>query len=226
MAKLKPNQFLMDGHVITERPILYQTEMVKANLEDRKTKTRRIVKDEFLREWLAAFPLSKNLLNKHCPYGKPGDLLWVRETHCEWMGMYQYRADTNDDDAIARWKPSIHMPKEASRIWVMIEDIRVERVLDITEEDAKAEGIEPTKKDSKTGLQYYKHYKYAVLSTPIQSFKSLWISINGEDSWNSNPWVWVIKYRILSKTRRPSDEVISYHLKEILPTSHFPLPTP
>lgn len=215
--KLKPNQFyLPSGQLITEHPILFQKEMVQANLENRKNQTRRTVKDEFLREWLASFPLSKNLLNKHCPYGKPGDLLYVRETFIKSeyaTDLYYYKTDGG---VSGKWKQSIHLPKSGSRIWAMVEDIRVERVKDISEEDAKAEGIEPTKKDSRTGLQYFKNYLDSTLSNPVQSFQSLWASINGRASWDANPWVWVIKYRILSKTGRPSMEVIEKNYLELM----------
>ncbi len=220
-TKLKPNQFMLDGNVITERPILFSTEMVKANLEDRKNQTRRIVKDEFLREWLAAFPLSKNLLNKHCPYGKPGDLLWVKET---WqkrseralsMGFEKYFFKAGWKGCTdSGWKPSIHLPKSGSRIWAMVEDIRVERVKDISEEDAIAEGIEPFANSAQRAWKGYTP-EYIMTTSPRLSFYTLWASINGQASWNANPWVWVIKYRILSKTGRPSMEVIEENYKQI-----------
>lgn len=264
MPKLKPNQFyILDWKLITERPILYQTEMVQANLEDLKNQTRRTkglslnvdgvpkknweytecylgvdTKDNLV--WMASakhIPTGQTY-GDICPYGMPGDLLWVKETWVEYF-------DPNVDpftpvigfkaDNIAfpeKLKPSIHMPKKASRIWVMVEDIRVERVQDISEEDAKAEGImdfsNPKFKyyeegssgfvdyiPSKTryGKRIIKHHD--VFLNPIPSYRSLWISINGQESWDSNPWIWVIKYRILSKTGRPSMDVIENNYLEV-----------
>lgn len=243
MTKLKPNQILLDGHLITEIPLLFQTEMVKANLEDRKTQTRRMNGLKYLNdpEYLKSVTLMRmdyNIDNYRClkvfrngdvlnstvfksPYGKPGDLLWVRET---WLKLdpdhyctnpYQYTAQGDFNiftEALRKsyiemgynynWKPSIHMPKSASRIWAMVEEIRVERVQDISEKDAKAEGC----------IQYEKDTDWM---TAKYGYQILWESINGQESWNSNPWVWVIKYRILSKTGRPSDEVILKNHLEI-----------
>jgi hypothetical protein len=102
-----------------------------------------------------------------------------------------------------KWKPSIHMPKDAARIWLMLEDIRPQRLQDITEQDAIAEGILPI---DQHGQLVWKRYdeNATVTSSPIVSFWSLWSSINGEDSWQHNPWVWVVKFRVLSTTGRPS----------------------
>lgn len=226
MAKLKPNQFILSGHLITEIPILFQTEMVQANLADRKTQTRRVIKPEpesvntEIPVPMAVFNEKMNTLLKkglvsirsntggfafpNCKYGKPGDLLWVRETHADLNNgllnsepFFVYKADLEhpDQHGPVTWKPSIHMTKSASRLWLMVEEIRVERLQDITEEDAKAEGC----------IQYEKDTDWM---TAKYGYQILWESINGQESWNSNPWVWVIKYRILSKTGRPSDEVI------------------
>lgn len=252
MSKIKPNQFLMDGHVITEHPILFSTEMVKANLEDRKTQTRRTKglevrnenPDEWTREgakttklypdfqsyddqinWAPLFEFIKvsgqeeNKSHFTRPRYNPGDLLYVRENWSRIEARIYFQADEAEDELKEeysldkiRWKPSIHLPKANSRIWAMVEDIQVERVQDISEEDAISEGCK----------QYEKETDWL---TAKYGFELLWSSINGQDSWNSNPWVWVIKYRILSKTGRPSDEVIKSDLMEILPTSNFPLPT-
>lgn len=115
------------------------------------------------------------------------------------------------------WKPSIHMPKAASRLWLMIEEIRVERVLDITEEDAKAEGVQSGEGLLKGSCLFYDYEsKQYSLTNPKSSFKSLWKSINGEESWTSNPWVWVVKFRLLSKTGRPSMEVISDSYRQVV----------
>jgi hypothetical protein len=156
-----------------------------------------------------------------CPHGKPGDRLWVRETWgvvsnawdddgniCEWnpdrdnkeihelpfgQGYYSghviYAADgefqwAGDDDGggepRSAWHPSIHMPRAASRITLEITGVRVERLRDITESDAEAEGCTAALDDGPT---YY------------DDFASLWRSINGTDSWDANPWVWVIEFK-------------------------------
>lgn len=239
--KLKPNQFLLPcGAMITERPILFSTDMVKANLEDRKTQTRRTKGFDQLQyqksRWFLDISILGNFFFKHkdypdqsgiqitCPYGEPGDLLWVRET---WgvtgfdYPMYKADYDSKNDIRNAlindRWKPSIHMPKIGSRIWVMVEEIRVERLQEISEEDAKAEGILPIMCpiDGVENLGYKNYFKGNMPELPKASFHSLWAYINGEASWNSNPWVWVVKYRILSKTGRPSNEIIEKNYLEV-----------
>lgn len=155
-------------------------------------------------------------------YGQPGDLLWVRES---WFPaaingnevIVGYRGQdpthTNEfktDNIAFYWKqmdkgrmiPSIHMPKEATRIWLQVTDIRVERLRDITEEDAQAEGVE--KIDDIVFC--WRHYagQYAGCSDAKTSFQSLWQSLNDDESWNINPFVWVISFKVLSTTGKPS----------------------
>ena len=246
MAKLKPNQFeYWPGMVITERPILFQTEMVKATIEGRKTQTRRKDLEEVNSDpdlWNAVNHIAVikkgipyygfrdpigSLEVIKCPYGKRGDLLYVRETWANLNGDFPtadpfliFKADIDhpNQHGPVTWKPSIHMPKVAARIWLMVEKIRVERLQDISEEDARAEGIKKYfdryyqddlyqnygRKDGK--INYY---------SPIKSFESLWISINGEQSWEANPWVWVVKFRVLSKTGRPSLQEIERNYFEV-----------
>lgn len=143
-----------------------------------------------------------------CPHGKIGDRLWVRESWrlfnsadecacydsciCSRMhGKPLYRA--TDDDGASKWKPSIHMPRWASRITLEITDIRIERLNAISEADALTEGIEPLPTNQ------YKDYGCKLegvgFSDPRLSFRSLWISIHGYDSWIKNPWVWVIEFK-------------------------------
>jgi hypothetical protein len=233
-----------------ERPILFQTDMVKAILEGRKTQTRRTrgldsingdpnfwnrkgdPRKNTVRLWDSTKENNPNPLAISfgfkdpidsityikSKFGKPGDLLWVRETFGSLHGEPLYKANYSDktDERIAKsmclngWKPSIHMPKEASRIWLMIEDIRVERVQEISEEDAIAEGI---KNVNLYGKEHWVRYDEGFCTEyPTISFRSLWISINGEESWNANPWVWVIQFRVLSTTGKPSDEQIQQNL--------------
>ena len=268
--KLKPNQFLLpSGALITEIPLLFSTEMIQANLDGRKTQTRRTkgleLRNENPNDWtrqgartLKMFPDFNSFDKKINSYpgfeflkvngqeeGKtqitrprftPGDLLWFRETWLKYPdGGFAFKASTDAESEDLRkdyvkagrdwskWKPSIHMPKAASRIWAMVEEIRVERVQDISEEDAIAEGI---KRETfpPTGEQCFYFYPCkdlrddSYLDCPKTSFYSLWKSINDQASWDSNPWVWVIHYRILSTTGRPSMELIEDHYRQV--TAH------
>jgi hypothetical protein len=153
-----------------------------------------------------------------CPYGKVGDQLWVRET----FGMKVrtvvgtpheslcYRADKDNkiyaysasgNEIPVKWKPSIHMPRWASRINLEITDIRVERLNEISEADAIAEGIERVADNSPfCGPDCWRDYSADGLipfdgDKPISAFCSLWESINGAGSWSANPWVWVIEFK-------------------------------
>lgn len=194
-----------------ERPILFSGPMVRAILDGRKTQTRRVIKDvsadcelfinagdgfwqQCYRDDSGAIH-SKSWLTK-CPYGKPGDLLWVRETFARnevlplmdrEAGEFIYRADLNGRGATkytATWKPSIHMPRWASRITLRITDIRVERLQDISEGDATAEGV----MFGETGF------------SARVCFVALWQSINGKSpgrTWSDNPWVWVICFEMI-----------------------------
>lgn len=201
-----------------ETGILFKADMVRAILEGRKTQTRRIVKPP--KKWIAEYPYLDpwamnepgvtwwwNGVHKHvgvsqeCPYGKPGDRLWVRETfsvHPE-IANIAYRADGEefeDSDGfmwVPKWTPSIHMPRGNSRIDLEITNVRIERLQDISEEDAQAEGC------TKNHNGYYwagPHQEYGLkqLTTAIRAYRDLWESINGPGSWDKNPWVWVIEF--------------------------------
>lgn len=206
-----------------ERPILFSTPMVQAILSGRKTQTRRRVKKNEPIEWLDEIGFTPEFVadpgNFFCPYGKPGDLLWVRETWLELdrshiiTSPYVYKANT---DAVAeearkdyikagypyQWRPSIYMPKAAARIWLEITEISVERLQDISEEDAIAEGIKTTWINDDSSCNKFKNYinngKGSL--SPKDSFRSLWESINGAESWDLNPWLWVVKFKVFSTT--------------------------
>jgi hypothetical protein len=184
---------------MTERPILFSTPMVKAILDGRKTMTRRVVKVNSSgrvqfkhKQW--HIEDENSILG--CPYGITGDHLWVRETFVDTydLGDYPghpiYKATYLKDLSgfnpppetwdIA-WKPSIFMPRCASRITLEITNVRVERLHEITEEDAEKEGVSFT--------------QYTNANARFH-FMELWDSINGNKyPWNSNPWVWVIEFR-------------------------------
>lgn len=173
--------------------------------------------------WLDGEDCPATLANGFCPYGSSGDILWVRETWNITRGWgenisgeainsvngtdYVYKATTpfrkNPDhpefgDLV--WKPSIHMPKAACRLFLKITDIRVERLWDITELDAFAEGIDD-EGDSYIEAECAQSAGVPVSAgSPAQhSFANLWIRINGPDSWDANPWVWVIEFDKIDK---------------------------
>jgi hypothetical protein len=184
--------------------------MVRAILDGRKSMTRRVVKPQPIRKrggwiwpvdgpgwevmWSDSSTLHELELPRHCPYGRPGDRLYVRETWAETYNqstdeeVLWYRADQQDDlfraeceraGQEARWRPSIHMPRWASRLTLEIADVRVERLQAITEEDAAAEGI-GRKSDSRR-----------------EWFARLWDSLNKQcgHSWDANPYVWALSFR-------------------------------
>lgn len=227
-----------------ERPILFSGEMVRAILDGRKTQTRRIAKLD-LSPWLdgqadkidesemvfqfseghSGFGLYVSCADYpeegsdfyRCPYGKPGDRLWVRETFTppasrgpkssKTVENCHYKADGwwNIDGTPIKWKPSIHMPRWASRITLEIKSVKVERLQDISEEDALAEGVsfdsgwEESLGEGYTSGSGYLNYQSEddayEFGTAKESFRSLWNKINGADSWNQNPWVWVIEFK-------------------------------
>jgi hypothetical protein len=144
-----------------------------------------------------------------CRFGQVGDRLWVRETYAaegfvnddDYQINYLYRSDLQAEENQPRWKPSIFMPRAASRITLEITDVRVERLNDISENDAIAEGIESFRAAPGDGSNktIYKNYGQSggYLANPVDSFQSLWASINGMESWDANPYVWVIEFKVI-----------------------------
>ena len=242
-----------------ERPILFSSPMVRAILDGRKTQTRRVVKPQpesvhdgepywhvgGYRAWqfrgiadLLRIGTNNPLV---CPYGQPGDRLWVRETfqicsnfHVDcrddkppfsdgrpvkrnndpdypvWEQCYYAASDKcpellspETEEIEARWRPSIHMPRWASRILLEIVSVRVERLQDISEADAKAEGAQF---DAWVNANTGNDLDDFTLSDSIDGpwchrngFANLWQSINGPESWQANPWVWVIEFKRVEK---------------------------
>lgn len=131
-----------------------------------------------------------------CPYGQPGDLLWVRET---WTDKYPpavyYKASCTEDPFV-KWRSSSHLPKKLARTWLQVQEIRLARIHDITDKDAIEEGIESC---ICSGQEWYLDYRFNIFSNarPYFSFRSLWIKNYGEENWYTNPWVWVVKYKIV-----------------------------
>ncbi|MES2620213.1 MAG: morphogenetic protein [Bacteroidota bacterium] len=186
-------------------PILFSTPMVQAILEGRKTQTRRLVKfpkdytgGEVYKNSIYGLKYESNLYGdtvQRLAYALPGDIFWVRETWAEFSGIepkieYVYKADKIFDTPAKehlsgnRWKPSIHMPKAACRLFLKVVSVGVERLHDISEADAKAEGAKAASLPDLGNT--WKTHK--------QGFEYLWHSINGEESWKQNPWVWVINF--------------------------------
>lgn len=210
-----------------ERPILYSAPMVLALLDDTKTQTRRIVKPQpfgvalvesgnHIFDYRSDLGDHSRLVTMEqaitlCPYGLPGDRLWVRENGWErphrtprmlrqgsdtWKP-YCYDADGISDKDAADFKawgfkrrPSIHMPRWASRITLEVTRVRVERLRSISEADALAEGI-VGQADGGFALSDTRHYS----ASPVTSYLSLWESIHGAGSIEQDPWVWVIEFK-------------------------------
>ena len=175
---------------MTERPILFSGPMVRALLEGRKTQTRRVMKPQpkgmARLDTGGSWPLASGSEFMRCPYGVPGDRLWVRESWRKADSMTEsvfYRAD-EEWNAGAGWKPSIHMPRWASRLTLEVTGVKVERVQEISERDAVAEGMPPSVPDQ---------------ATAVEIFEELWDSINEARGygWSVNPWVWALTFRVL-----------------------------
>lgn len=218
-------------------PILFSTPMVQSILEGRKTQTRRVIKQKDQPHlkydnscidysngfgWVVKHQIEEDpnryeiTQNFKCPYGKVGDILWVRETWieapelCTWK-KYSYKADYNSHLAeLGKWKPSIHMPKLACRLFLKVKSLRVERLQDISETDAESEGIG---KQFSTLFNEWRFKDYYNVKddwrSAVSSFQSLWASINGEQSWNDNPWVWVIEFERIELTTEQRNQFLN-----------------
>lgn len=172
---------------LTERPILFSGPMVRAILSGRKTVTRRLagLSSLIVVGGILLDPLlehHRRLALERCKYGLPGDRLWVRETWHPDTGPTIYAADydgSKEQAGVERWRPSIHMPRSESRITLEITGVTIERLQDVNEEDAAAEGLgEPP------------------FCTLVEMFAELWDGLNGKRaSWSSNPWVWALRFR-------------------------------
>jgi hypothetical protein len=213
-----------------ERPIIFSGPMVRAILNGRKTQTRRVIKPQpehkqihdwkgrrlydgehrlwwwTSQSWDLDFEMKKTL-PYFCPYGRPGDKLWIREGFAYCPEAYKaggviYRADSEDDHVLSfEWRPSIHMPRRASWILLEITDGRIERVQEIAEEDAHAEGSYlgdcPCRANIPKRDWFDKMYTQTGCHIHGLEFKALWDSINKKRGygWDVNPWVWVLMFR-------------------------------
>jgi hypothetical protein len=212
------------------KPILFQGEMVRAILNGSKTQTRRLIKhhhafkdypdklsEEEIKERRNA-PLSIpagyeerciEYLVKNCKF-KVGQVLWVRETwmhHPNNRGEFKYQSTASKqylEEWPKCWNPSIHMPKEAARIFLMVKSVRVERLQSISPADAIAEGIQEFTKDGNVMKYGIDGWDWGTMPrTPEAGYKALWESINGAGSWETPQWVWVIEFEHLKDFKNP-----------------------
>lgn len=186
------------------KPILFNTEMVRAILEGRKTVTRRVVKPQPESRptpmkkdscWPGCFAIQGTAKVIRPPY-QPGDTLWVRETWAKSMaGTFMYQAD---DKAIMveRWRPSIHMPREAARLFLRVTGVRVERLKDIDGHGILKEGIDNGKSNPAMGTRWENMQSMAFAELWNSTLKSADLPLYG---WAANPWVWVIEFERISK---------------------------
>lgn len=183
------------------KPIIFSTDMVRAILDGRKTQTRRVVKPQ---PYEGENPIDTNWYKDNAPdlwaTHQPGDIIWVRETWArisDWTDVdpevgipdgYIYRADWRDGAESPKWRPSIHMPREAARLFLRVKDVWVERLQNITEGEAAKEGC----------CTNWDEYP----KTNTQKFQDLWDLINAKRGygWDTNPWVWVVEFE---KTEAP-----------------------
>lgn len=192
------------------KPILFNTEMVRAILNGWKTCTRRLVSsrqflgmlpdkcknaapDDFLKGKRMTFKPYCDMTDAElimtaykAPY-EPGNILYVRETWKKAPNGYYYYEDwqRNDIADVTKWKPSIYMPKDAARIWLKVTDVRVERLQDMTDDDAEAEGCFDY---TSTALGFFDVWDSTIKKSDLDRY-----------GWNANPWVWVIKFERCEK---------------------------
>lgn len=194
-----------------ERPILMSAPMVRAILAGTKTQTRRVVKPQprILAGELLCWKddaLTDDQMAACSPYGQPGDRLWVRETFSgpwcmeaqdgiaaappsKWGESSEIWYWADGEPTYGDWtrpRPSIHMPRWASRITLEVTGVRVERLQDISTSDAEAEGWPGPDAENSISSTY-----------PIAWYSKLWEEINGPGSWTANPWVWVVEFKRL-----------------------------
>ena len=215
-----------------ETGLIFKAPMVRGILEGRKTQTRRVAKpvkhpdlgNLYTPGALAMGREPQHVIDRACPLGQPGDRIYVRETarSCRAYEVQGYppsqwgnkpiwfEADGTPPGAETAWAtkatPAIHLPMFAARIWLEVTGVRVERLQDISEEDAITEGIE--RADNFFGCTCWKAYgepegaDVVCPDDPIGSFRTLWESTGGD--WDANPWVWAIDFKVLSTTGRPA----------------------
>ena len=217
------------------KPILFNTDMVRAILKGRKTVTRQLVKPQPKGPlvptlpggcWPGYFEEVGTSRVQRPPY-RPGDILYVRETWTVWNGNYEYKADVDDGygpfcsnctldicagdcNSILKWHPSIHMPREAARIFLRVTDVRVKRLQNMTEADAFAEGFEAIVCNHPCDIPCTDCMNTGYLESAMFGFVDMWNStIKPADralyGWEANPWVWVIEFERISREEARRD---------------------
>lgn len=205
------------------KPILFNTEMVRAILEGRKSCTRRLVKflsgenpqwTGYIKDELMLYNGKNEPCIRKAPY-QSGDILYVRETFIQAAAhIFWYKADNNSwiSEGL-HWKPSIHMPKEAARIWLEVTDVRVERLQEMKPVDVIKEGAYPdcwdclnTYEESGSQCCYGTEEECSRCDEMMMEWEKLWTTtIKKSDldcyGWNANPWVWVIEFERCKKPK-------------------------
>ena len=203
------------------KPILFNTEMVRAILDGRKTCTRRLVRflpgenpqwTGYIRDGLMLYNGKNEPCIRKAPY-QPGDTLYVRETWKKAPNGYYYYEDWQRGDIadLTKWKPSIHMPKEAARIWIKVTDVRVERLqemkpVDVIKEGAYSDCWDCLNTYGESGSQccYGTEEQCSQCDEVMMEWEKLWTSTIKKSNlnrygWDANPWVWVIEFERCEK---------------------------
>ena len=212
-----------------ERPILFSGPMVRALLDGNKTQTRRVVnglhpdcasvraiRNEYGEiDWKFYDQFDRLTQAARCPYGKPGDRLWVREAwrtskvadelkpsqlvggSCSPIWYEAQNEVPFHPSDFGKLRPSMFMPRWGSRIMLEITGVRVERLQDISDDDCLAEGIAQVVRERLPSIQQCGEYD-AIDVDPVAEYRALWETINGSGAWDVNPWVWVVEFRRLS----------------------------
>lgn len=204
---------------MSERGIIMAADSVRAILAGRKTQTRRVYRPRNPEPWElppgegykddgTPWPMYQDTYGDfhpiRCPYGAPGDRLWVRESWTRWCsdegcdkrGHIAYRADASAEvERMTSWRSPLHMPRWASRLTLEVVEVRVQRVQEISEQDAEAEGIERDEYGRAVN-PVVAGLKTRVSHTAVQAYRHAWDAINGRRfPWSSNPWVWAVTFK-------------------------------
>lgn len=197
----------MKNNKSKSRPIIFNSEMVNAILDGRKSMFRAVIEPQptgddrsvhlYKHEDKLAVHGFGDGKRHYCPFGKIGDRLWVRETFEEWDDGMVYRATEHPMiNSVAKWSPPTHMRREQSRVTLEITDIKVERLQDISDDDCDAEFFGGDFPEKVIPSHWYSSDDWGAMSLK-ECFQVVWQSIKGKDSWNENPFVFVITFKVI-----------------------------